>query len=275
MEYGIKNVFRFYDAKDKQNRYYDYVHGNLRTWRLYSDVYHVPSFQIAVASLTQASDVVINLADPLDDTLVNISSYFTAGDDLYTEEFTDNAYLIYNRSKNLNTTLPEGVYYLKVTVGAVHYYSEVFAVTSLTGKLIVDYYHTNDVDTIDYTNGSNDQFVNKLIIDTKLSKPEYPYEEEGVEDGNGNFIATFQRVFKKYRFTFYAPEYITDAVSLIPLHSNITVVNDNGESTQESMTAIDFQVAGVEWNDTKGFAKIVCEFRTSAVVVTGCADNIT
>ena len=277
MEYGIKNVFRFYDNKDKQNRYYDYVHGNLRTWSLYSDVYRVLPFQIQVTSGTQASDVVVYLVDPLDDAQVDISSYFTitGTKDLYIETFTSYDYLIYNRNQNLNTAIPQGKWYLKITAGGETFYSEVFSVVDLAGKIIIDYYHTSDVDTIDYTNGAESQYSNKLILGTLFNKPEYIYTEEGIEDGNGSFIPTFRRRAKKYKFVFYAPEYVVDAVSLMPLHDVITVVTDYEGSSTESMTALDFQVADVEWNETKGFAKVTCEFRTGAVVITGCANNVT
>lgn len=284
MEYGIKNIFRFYDALEKQNKNYAYVHGNVRTFQLLTDIYHVPTFQIKVASaVVDAGDIDIKLVDLVDDSEVDIDAYFTFGTDLYIETFTDYNYLIYNRSKNLNTLLDKGTYYLKITLnaGSPTYpevlYSEVFCVKDITGCTIITYYSDMDIDGIDYTNGAKTQFQNKLIIPNKLFKPDYVEEAEGTEDGEGNFLATFKSTVKNYKLLFYAPEYIVDAFSLIPLHEHITVVADNGESSTETLTVVEdsFEMTGVEWTDGKAFAKITCEFRTGRVIKTNFADNIT
>jgi hypothetical protein len=287
MNYGIKNVFRFYDQLAKQNRELDYVGGNTRTWQLLTDIYHVPAFQITIASdVTQASDVTVYLVNLSDDSETDISAYFTmAGlttDDLYVQTFTSYNYLIYNRNQNLNTNLSLGGYYLKITsptaypAGITNYYSEIFTVKSLTGDLIVTYSDSADVDTIDYTNGDYSQFENKLIVPTVLQRPEWIIEEEGTEDGEGNFLATFQRLVKRYKFIFYAPEYILDALMLVPMCDTVTVVSENGETQEETLTVEDntFKVTP-EWTDTKGFAKVTCEFDVDAVIKTNCANNIT
>lgn len=274
MESGIKNAFRFYSDKSMQNRYFDYVGGNLRTWKLNTDVYRLLPFQIQVALNTEASDVVVKLCEALDDSETDISSYFVAGTDLFTADFTSYTYLIYRRNQNLQTELIKGTYYLKVTVGATSYYSEVFNVVDPTGMIIIDYYHSSDIGTIHYNN-SGDQYTNKLIVDTKLNRPEYEYEEEGIEDGDVNFIPTFQRLVKKYKFIFYAPEYVVDAVSLIPFHDSITIYTDYAESSIEQLNVLNFYVDSVEWNETKGFAKVTCSFRTGATIVTPHANNIT
>ena len=276
MEYGLKNVLRFYDKKEKQNRYYGYVNGNLRTWRLYCDVYLLLSFQIEVS--TSASDFVVNLVDADDETSVNITSYFdTTGTDanLYLQTFDDFKYLIYNRSKNLTSTIPQGIYYLHVVCGGSNYYSEVFHVSDLSDKLIIDYYHSSDIDGIDYTNGDYAQFSNKLVVDTKLNRPRHEYEEDGTEDGEGEFLPTFQKIVKRYRFIFYAPEYIVDAVMLLPLHDTINVATANATNQNENLTNTKSWVVDVDWNDTKGFAKITCEFHTEAITLTPCANNVT
>lgn len=275
MQYGIKNIFRFYNAVEKQNRNLDYVGGNLRTWRLYSDIYHVPAFQIQVDSTIAIGDVTIYLVDASDESETNITSYFTADTDLYVETFTSYNYLIYNRSKNLNSTLTSGTYYLHVDCDGTDYYSEVFCATSLTGKMIVTYSDTNDLASIDYTNGAKAQFENKLIVDTVLQRPDYLIVEEGTEDGEGNFLPTFQRMAKKYRFIFYAPEYVIDAVSLIGFHDTITIVTQYNESATESMDVREgsFHVTP-EWNDMKGFAKVTCEFEVTAIIKTNCANDI-
>lgn len=266
---------RFYDEVEKQNKNYAYVNGNLRTWKLYTDIYHFPAFQIQVdSSDTSSSDVTVYLVDMTDLSETDITSKFTWDTDLYIETFTSYNYLIYNRNGNLSPTLTEGTYYLKV-VATDTFYSEVFCVCDLTGKLIIDYYGDNDIDSIDYTNGAKLQFQNKLILDTKLVKPQYNYYEEGTEDGEANFIPTFQKVTKRYQFVFYAPEYVIDAVTLLPMHDTISVTTEYNETETETISVEEFDVMNVEWTDTKGFAKVTCEFRADPVIKTYHANDIT
>jgi hypothetical protein len=76
-----------------------------------------------------------------------------------------------------------------------------------------------------------------------------------------------------YKMWFYAPEYIADAVSLIPLHDSVTIYTNYGESDQETGLIYDFNMT-TEWVETKGLAKISCEFRDQPVIKTTCANNI-
>ena len=279
MQYGLKNIFRFYDDKEKQNRYYDYVHGNITTWRLSTPTTLLPAFQISIASGKVIGDVTVYLVD-LDDSATDITAYFdTTGSDatLYVQDFTSFEYLIYNASKALETSIAKGTYYLKVDVSSVLYYSEVFCVVDTTGYLSVSYYNSSDVASIDYTNTGHEQYANKLLVKTGLTKPEYEYEEEGTENGDGVFLPTFMSTTKKYKFVFYAPEYILDALSIIPMHDNVTVVTNSGQSTSETITVArnKFYITDIAWSDTKGFAKVSCEFRTDPVITTLYANNVT
>lgn len=281
MQYGLKNILRFYDTADKQNRNLLYVGGNIKTWRNLTDIYHVPSFQIQVTNaVTAASDVVVNLVTLSTLASVDISNKFTTAgattDDLYIADFTSYNYLIYNRNKNLNTNLAQGMYYLHIYDGVRNYYSEPFCVTSLSGSIIVTYNDTDDIDSIDYSNGDYSQFQNKLIVDTKLQRPDWVIEEEGTEDGETNFLPTLQTLKKKHKFIFYAPEYILDSIMMIEFHDTVTVVTDYSLSTSETITvqANTFKTA-YEWTDTKGFAKVTCEFETAPVIKTNCANNVT
>jgi len=279
MQYGLKNIFRIYDDKSKQNRYYPYVHGNITTWRLSTPTTILPSFQVSIASGKTISDVTVYLMD-LDDSATDITAKFDiTGTDatLYVKDFTSFEYLIYNASKNLESAIGKGSYYLKIDVDSVLYYSEVFHVVDTTGYLSVEYYNSSDIDSIDYTNGDYAQFSNKLLVNTKLNKAEYEFEEEGTEDGDGEFLPTFMKRTKKQRFVFYAPEYILDAITLIPMHSTVTVTTNLGGSYLEifSVARNKFFVTDIGWTDTKGFARVTCEFWTTRVVVTHSANNVT
>ena len=57
-------------------------------------------------------------------------------------------------------------------------------------------------------------------------------------------------------------------------YSDITVITDYGEDSSETISVEEFDVVDIAWNDGKGFAKVVCEFRGDPVVLTYYSNNV-
>jgi hypothetical protein len=253
---------RFYTAVQKQNRYKDHV--NTSKFQLLTDTTHLPPFQIVVDLGVTTGTV----------NLVNASSGASSAisPTIYFIQFSASAYLIHDASVAI-TAMTEADYYLDVTAGSDHFYSEVFSVGDITDYTILEYYNKYDLGGIDYTNPSV-QFKNKLIVESTLAKPEYLIEEEATEDGEGNQLLTFQRRVKLFKMWFYAPEYIVDAVSLIGLHDYVTLTTHYGMPESETGSIYDFTFTS-EWIESKGLSKVTCEFRDTPIVKTTCSDPIT
>jgi len=184
----------------------------------------------------------------------------------------------YNRVINPRTSaIPEmtsGHYYLGITTdGSDAYYSEDFYVQSIIGKQIISWSNTKDLADI-YYSASDYVYGNNLIFDGVVAKPDYPIEEEGTEDGEGNFLPTFQRSYKQYKMWFYAPEWVADAVRLIPLHDSVTINTSYGNNYSYSGTVYDVDVS-IEWMENKGLAKITLAFRDEAYIKTYMGDSLT
>ena len=251
---------RFYDAVEKQDRFKD--HATTKRFHQYTDATHLPEFQINVASGVSSSTInIVSLA----------GTSATITPTVYYVPFSAFTYLIYDRTSTVNLSV--GDYYLDITAGSDHFYSEVFTVADITDKTILTYYNTYDLGGIDYTNGTEAQYKNTLIIDAILAKPEYIIEEEAVEDGEGNQLITFQRSVKLFKMWFYAPEYIVDAVALIGLHDFVSIWVHYGTSEQETGSIYDFTMTA-EWMESKGLAKVTCEFRDTPIIKTTCSDPI-
>ena len=257
---------KFYTAVEKQDRFKPFVVN--RRFVQWADSTHLPEFQVRVALNDNLT--ALKLVDVLDDSETAIT---TSGSDFYEVDFTSYTYVIYDQTLAL-TGMPYGDYYLKLTTTTGTYYSEVFSIGDIVGKTIFEYYGINDIGGVDYTNTPKAQYKNTLILDTTLAKPEYTVEEEAVEDGEGNVLVTFQRLVKKFKLWFYAPEHIADACSMIPLHDYVTLTTNYGEANQETGLIYDVAVT-TEWMDTKGLAKITIEFRDQPIIKTTCANNIT
>lgn len=71
-------------------------------------------------------------------------------------------------------------------------------------------------------------FINKLFLDAEIGKPEYIVEEEGFDNGQAVKKKTFEKFQKKYVLQVVVPEYVADALQLMPLHDNIRISYTNG-----------------------------------------------
>jgi hypothetical protein len=257
---------RFYNQVEKQDRFKPYV--TTRRFTQYTDSTHLPPFQISIVRAGTLTSLKLVNVLTLQETTV------TTGSDFYIEDFNvlGVSYAIYDKSTALSA-IPYGDYYLKATFSVGVYYSEVFTVNDITGKSILTWRGTNDIGGIDYTNTGHSQFSNNLVFDCTLAKPEYIIEEEAVEDGDGNQLMTFQRSVKLFKFWFYGPEYIADALALVSLHDVVQFTTYYGLPESETGTIYDFAMSA-EWQETKGLAKITCEFRDSPIIKTTCANNL-
>jgi len=85
--------------------------------------------------------------------------------------------------------------------------------------LTIEYWNdSNDLD-IRYSNG----FRQIFYLDAIMSHPEYPMDEEGTEDAEGLFNATWHKWRKTYHIHFIAPEYVVDAMQTLPYHDNVFI----------------------------------------------------
>jgi hypothetical protein len=261
---------RFYNAVEKQDRFKPY--NKNKRFNQYTDIYHLPEFQVKLAYGTHSFD--LKLVDAMTD-IVSSFDFSAYSADFTIVEYSELQYnqLIYFRTTNFSTTLPIGEYYLKLTAGSDYFYSEVFTVTDISDKTILRYYNTNDLAGIDYTNETDTQFQITFIFDATIAKPEYVLEEEAVEDGDGSQMLTWQRSVKEFKMWFYAPEYIADALALVGLHDFVTLTTHYSMPNQETGLIYDFTMVS-EWMESKGLSKITCTFRDSPIIKTNCANNL-
>jgi len=86
-------------------------------------------------------------------------------------------------------------------------------------------------------------FKQRLFIDAIITQPDYDSKEEGVENGNRYFNKTFQQLKKRYKIDFIAPEYILDALTLLPLHDYVTLY-DGFDSYELDDISVDYDWDG-------------------------------
>lgn len=141
--------------------------------------------------------------------------------------------------------------YLEITDGSETWYSETFR--------MIDF-DEDDLTTCDYTKIEYTSlcrlgdlpyhllgFGLRAFFDTDVARPRYEYEEEIEESGVRNKSKIFQRVEKRSLLEVVCPEYVADALSLVPLHSFLVVTTRYGEalSVTESEYESSFEADGV------------------------------
>lgn len=132
--------------------------------------------------------------------------------------------------------------------------------------LKLKYRNSCDIDNLYY---QDQNFYNILFLDADIGKPEYSVVAEGSENGDKEFMPTFQKVKKLYKIEVLAPEYLVDALTLLPLHDNITLYDKTGESSVIKNIVIE-----PEWLDYDCFAKVTITFEQDYNSKTACCGNM-
>ena len=266
---------RFYDAVEKQDRFRPY--NKNKRFNQYTDIYHLPHFQVKVLYETAYANIAI--VDASTGIRTNIVPH-TIGSDWMIVDYDVLQYsqFIYNGCINLVNDLIPGTFYIELVTSKFSnfstyeiFYSEIFTVGDISDKFILQWSGTNDIGGIDYT--ITPPYNNSLIFDATLAKPEYVLEEEAVEDGDGSQMLTWQRSVKEFKMWFYAPEYIADALALVGLHDFVTLTTHYMMPNQETGLIYDFTMVS-EWMESKGLSKITCTFRDAPIIKTNCANNL-
>ena len=217
----------------------------------------------------------------LDGSTINLFKIYTKDGELYMDNSAymsnyiyfktigDKDYFIYDAESHQGERFIDvGQYYAVMSDGTNTWYSEVFTVVQdLEGYLKLEWWDNQDfiMDAgaiiykyrppraeIDF------QFKNVLYLDSNLAKPEYPFEEEG-ETRDGYFFPIKQISEKRYRFKFFASEYLLDVMRFIRMA-------DNAQITYHGQTYnLDTFLITPQWEDNGDVASVEAEFDTATV----------
>ena len=158
------------------------------------------------------------------------------------------------------SSMANGQYYAVLSDGTETWYSEIFTVVNdISPYLMIEWWDKEDfvVDgaAVVYTNPT---FHNILFLDSDLAKPEYNFDEEG-EKRDGYFFPSKQISEKKYKFAFWASEYLLDVIRLIRMADYVRITY-NGKTYRADSFLIT-----PEWEDQGDIAKVEAEFETATV----------
>lgn len=156
----------------------------------------------------------------------------------------------------------DGYYYIQYTNENNNLYSELIRfVPSVRGAIKLEWWDSEDFifdeGRIVY---SGDSFKNTIYLCGNIVKPEYVYDEE--EDTRDTITFSYKQISKKvFRFSFFAPEYLIDAIRLVRLSDNIRISHNsviNYECESFLITP--------EWQDGTDLAAVETEFESGTIV---------
>ena len=185
---------------------------------------------------------------------------------LIEEKHTDTLeYLTYKGNTLTDTVLPSGCYYAKIVKGTDTYYSEIFTVkSSLAEYLKLEWSHTCDIDPVMYQTG----LVNTIYLDTYTEPIPPEVNEEGEENGAGEFTPTLQRIVHKHKIEIFAPDYLLDALAFMQIHNTVQITDYTDTSEMERI-----KVSPDYGDNYAGSCKIEFEL-PGDYVATNCCSNI-
>ena len=171
--------------------------------------------------------------------------------------------IVYGGEGNIFTALDNGQYYVTISDGSQQWYSEIFTVVNdIEPYLKLEWWDVDDfvmdAGRIVYKYANGTQFKNSLYLPSDIAKPEYIFEEEG-EQRDGYFFPTKQISEKRYRFNFFAPEYLLDVLRFVRM-SDFAQITYRGK-----VYSLDTFLMTPTWEDNGDVAVVEAEFDTATV----------
>lgn len=122
-----------------------------------------------------------------------------------------------------------------------------------TGSILLDWSDPYAVGEIPYRSIT---FGQRLFLPTDIGRPQYETLLDGPEDGDRVQQPTFRRVIKRWLFTAFVPEYITDALAYMGIHKTIVIHDQYSEQTTIQEVDVD-----VDWSQSDCLALATVTFR--------------
>lgn len=214
--------------------------------RSHRETTEITSFIVYTAQGVQVGD----FTQEINDAGISIKQFPDAGFDV----------IVFSGQFPVFDQMENGQYYASLADGSETWYSDIFTVVNdIEPYLKIEWWDKEDFvtdgGTVVYTNPT---FKNVLYLDSDIAKPEYVFDEEG-ETRDGYFFPVKQISEKRYRFSFFAPEYLLDVIRLIRMADYVKITY-NGKTY-----AADSFLITPEWEDNGDIAVVDAEFETATV----------
>lgn len=224
------SILPWYSSINYQNHRKPYAYGEV--WPLIAKSHRLPPFQVhrttAIGSLISTFNLISIETGASTNILFAIN---TAG--MNVQSFTGYELIVYPANADMTDIGPfaDGQYYCVMGDGVNTWYSEVFWMRTDISKYIkLSYWHDEPFMFADHHISYADPFQNFVYLGNAeqgnaINKPRYPTDLEKDERGGYPFLI-YGWSNKRYRLNVLLPEYMADALRLVPLHHFCTIEHD-------------------------------------------------
>lgn len=158
---------------------------------------------------------------------------------------------------------PVGLHYISVHDGYRRYYSDFFTcVEDMAQYIKLEWWDNEDfvmdAGRIVYQPAEGVEYHNIAYLKAEIAKPEYTFEED-VERRDGYDYPTKQISAKTYRFSFFATEFLLDALRFVRMSDHI-VITDGEKVYNPSAFLIT-----PEWEKEGDVAGVEAQFQTDTI----------
>lgn len=189
---------------------------------------------VSVATLGTTSDIITfdsieiseyNLLTALPDDIELPTSLLTVANINATED------VIQYVGDEFDFQIPCGKYFmLMYSLDDSYYASELITVKdfipSQSPYTMIEWFNNCDLSDVFYQPVQGSEYFNRMYIDNEITKPIYPFKEEGEEDGNYKLNILFQKWEKQVSLMVAnSPEFILDSLTTMRLHDTINITN--------------------------------------------------
>ena len=253
------SVLPFYANTSEQNHRRPYAYGE--KYPLYTPLGNVPPFQIAMDFTTAYiySVILIRVKDGQRTTVTTLMG--NHGLTKYNFSSDNLTIVVYPAIAPQNITQAEGQYQLELNMSnGQRFTSDIFTVVAdVSGMVQLLWYDLQDLvmdgERIVYSGG----YKNLLWLPTLLGKPQYDFNEEGVER-DGFFFPEKMISEKRYKCNFLAPEYLCDVMRFIRLSDKVEVKDNYG-----NVYLCDTFLVTPTWQEQGDLASVDIEFTCDTV----------
>ena len=173
----------------------------------------------------------------------------------------DKDYLVSNPSSYWFSAITEGCFYLEISDDFNIWYSDVFVwKDDLSGMLALRWWDDEDfvMDSGKILYNIPGRYTNEIYLPSDIAKPEYIFNEEG-ENRDGHFFPAKMISGKRYRFSFWAPEYLLDVLRFVRMADHVIIVYKGKEFQPETF------LITPEWQAEGDLAAVDAEFDTDTI----------
>lgn len=258
------SVLPFYTSAQYQNARKWWTYG--RVYPLFTPAGFILPFQIITEHVENSVVREIYLFDANNDTNPVADLGATMRPMITKKEFAGLGYdvFVFPGQLPVINSLLNGRYYIRMQIGAgstiISCVSEIFTVVNdIQPYLKIEWWDVADfamdAGVIVYTAPA---FKNVLYLHSDIAKPDYIFEEE-VENRDGYMLPIKLISEKRYRFNFFASEYLLDVLRLVRL-ADYVQISKNGQ-----VFSVDSFLITPEWQDNGDVAVVEAEFDVATV----------